>query len=182
MDYERPSPCPSRKQRRETPRVPFPARDCCWLPWLCFPLSPQQWQWEALSWLPSTSPGMRVGAGMPQTSSSGWADRKALSPRARTPGLRPAGRRIAIWQLQGFPVASLHLFLQASGSRERRQAGRRGRGGDGGQNPFVWWPSHRHALAGPGENKRGMSASKRQEMKQHRGREIYWDWAGAFLS
>lgn len=49
------------------------------------------------------------------------------------------------------------------------RVGRWGRGGDSGQNLFVRWPPHRHALAGLEENKRGMSASKRQEMKQHGG-------------
>lgn len=85
---------------------PLPVRETSRPPWLCFPLSPRRWQREALSSPPSTSPGVRVGAGVPQTSSGGRADRKALSPCARSPRPCPAGRGSAIWQLQGFPVAS----------------------------------------------------------------------------
>lgn len=69
-------------------------------------------QQEGLSPAPSTSPGVHVGAGMPRISSfrggenRGQANRKALSPCARTPRPRPAGCGNAIGQLQGFPVAS----------------------------------------------------------------------------
>lgn len=37
MDYEKPNPCPSRKQRLETPRVPFPGTDCCLAALALFP-------------------------------------------------------------------------------------------------------------------------------------------------
>lgn len=66
---------------------------------------------EGLSPTPSTSPGVRVGAGVPPISSVGGenrgrANRKALSPCGRTPWPRPASRGSAIGRLQGFPVAS----------------------------------------------------------------------------
>lgn len=119
-----PGPCPSHKPGLETPSVPFQVKGvlgeqgepsgCLGFVSHFHHSGRAGWQperREGLSPAPSTSPGVRVGAGVPRISSvggenRGQANRKALSPCARTPWPRPAGHGSAIGQLQGFPVAS----------------------------------------------------------------------------
>lgn len=99
----------------------------------------------------------------------------------------PSGKAQASPSLPARPAAGrqrLPGLRKLSAVSKWRQAGRRRRGGDGGQNLFVRWPPHRHALTGLEENKRGMSASKRQEMKQHGGRRdlLGLGWGSSLLT
>lgn len=123
-------PCPSHKPRLGTPSVPFQVGEVLeehgesprrlglishfhrgggagW--------QPEQQQQESLSPAPSTSPGVRVGAGVPRPSSMrgenhGRANRKAPSPCAACPGLQSGGCRdfpsLPPGRLQGRAISS----------------------------------------------------------------------------